>query len=121
MLPLSVVSYLYHDWPTPQVHVLRSLLKCPSAVYAALSMADDEMKTIKKPDVDLLTTFGDRTHLYFAENDNWVGEQKELLLNMFDERHRVVHGNSDIPHAFCISESMVICIAKTQTNVVLVA
>ncbi|KAK7680572.1 hypothetical protein QCA50_016354 [Cerrena zonata] len=103
LLPLGVVSYLYKDWPTPQVHVLRSLLKSPSAVYASLSMADEEMKTIKEADVDLLTTFGDRIHLYFAENDNWVGEQKDLLLKMFDERHRVVHGDSDIPHAFCIN------------------
>lgn len=68
-------------------------------------MADEEMKTIKDADVDLLTTFGDRIHLYFAENDDWVGQQKETLLKMFDERHRVVHGDSDIPHAFCISES----------------
>lgn len=105
MLPLGVVSFIYKDWHAPQVNVLRSLLKSHSAVYAALSMADEEMKTIKYADVDLLTTFGDRIHLYFAENDNWVGEQKELLLKMFDERHRVVHGDSDIPHAFCISKS----------------
>lgn len=104
MLPLRAVSYLYSDWPLPQVQVLRGLLNSPSAIYAALSMAHEEMKTIKDVDRDLFSVYADRMHLYFAENDGWVGKQKNLLLDLVDERHRIVHGSSDIPHAFCISK-----------------
>ncbi|CAL1695105.1 unnamed protein product [Somion occarium] len=110
ILPLRVVSYLYQHWPLPQVLVLRSLLQSPSAVYASLTMADEEMKTIKEADTHLLRTHSDRIHIYFAEDDDWVGDQKELLLGIFSEHQgnvKIVHGHRDIPHAFCISE----CIA----------
>lgn len=86
--------------------VLRRLLDSPSAIYAALTLAHDEMITVKEPDVPLLQTFSSRIHLYYGETDGWVGEQKALLLQEL-ELHidiKIVHGPEDMPHAFVISQ-----------------
>lgn len=70
-------------------------------------MAHDEMNLIKDLDVELLQAHRHKVHLYFAEGDMWVGEQKKRILAAFDQDEknvRIVHGDPDIPHAFCISE-----------------
>jgi len=105
LIPLRVLSRLFHDWPQPQLAVLRSLLDSPSAVYAALTMAHDEMETVKEPDVPLLQTFSSRIHLYYGEIDGWVGEQKALLLKELElHMHvKIAHGPDNIPHAFVIN------------------
>ncbi|KAH8099378.1 hypothetical protein BXZ70DRAFT_974301 [Cristinia sonorae] len=103
-IPGSVLASLFPDWPLPQVMVLHSLIGSPSAVYSTLTMAHDEMKTLKEPDVPLLRAFSKRIHLYFAPEDRWVGEQKALLLKeleLYDVK--VTHGPDDIPHAFVIN------------------
>jgi len=73
-------------------------------------MAADEMKTIRDLDTTLLNEHKHRLWMYFAEEDEWVGEQKAVVLRSFEadpETIRVVHGHHDIPHAFCISEPSV--------------
>lgn len=70
-------------------------------------MARDEMATITDLDTVLLNEHKHRIWMFFAENDEWVGEQRAIILRLFDadpESIRVVHGHRDIPHAFCISE-----------------
>lgn len=70
-------------------------------------MAHDEMNTIKELDVELLRYHQRHINFYFAEKDDWVGEQREVVLSAIDADPgsvKVVHGEKDIPHAFCISE-----------------
>jgi hypothetical protein len=70
-------------------------------------MAHDEMQRITELDVDLLRAHSEDTCYFFAQNDDWVGEQRSVVLAAFDgppDAVRVVHGTNDIPHAFCISE-----------------
>ncbi|OCH94712.1 alpha/beta-hydrolase [Obba rivulosa] len=106
VLPLALLKLLFSHWPPAQLAVLRSFITCPASVYAALNMADDEMNTIQDLDVRLLQDYRDRIHIFFAEHDDWVGEQKEAILSAFhpDPRSlKIVHAHEDIPHAFCIN------------------
>ncbi|KZT75067.1 alpha/beta-hydrolase [Daedalea quercina L-15889] len=106
LLPLAALGVLFPDWPLPQILVLRKLLHTPSAIYASLSLADQEMKTIRELDVALLQAHTHRLHMYFADQDMWVGEQKNVVLRAFDADPgtvKIVHGHPDIPHAFCIN------------------
>lgn len=86
---------------------MRSLLSSPSTIYAALSMAHEEIRDIKTLDEELLRKHKHRLHFYFADDDDWVGKHKDVILRVFQDEPdaiKVVHGHQDIPHAFCISE-----------------
>lgn len=88
--------------------VLHSLLFAPSSIFATLSMGHDEMTNVRDLDIALLNKYKDRIWFYYAEHDNWVGEQREAILRSINADLgyvRVVHGQRDIPHAFCISEN----------------
>jgi len=83
------------------------LLRSPAAIYACLMLADEEMKTITKLDEGLMNEHQHKLWLYFAEHDDWVGEGREEIIKAFHPDHeavRIVHGEADIPHAFCISK-----------------
>lgn len=76
-------------------------------MYACLSMAREEMQEITVLDEALLLQHTHRLHMYFAEEDGWVGDNKAAILKVFQddpEAIRIVHGHQDIPHAFCISK-----------------
>lgn len=71
-------------------------------------MADDEMKTIRDLDVGLLKEHHDRLYYYYAQYDDWVGKERDAVLEALNDAEspvKIVHGHQDIPHAFCISES----------------
>ncbi|TCD59886.1 hypothetical protein EIP91_011261 [Steccherinum ochraceum] len=105
LIPTRLLAWMFSDWPPAQLAVLRSLLNSPSVVFAALTMAHDEMNTINEPDIPLLQTFSNRIHLYYGETDGWVDEQKALLLKEL-ELHvdvKIAHAPEDIPHAFVIN------------------
>lgn len=106
-VPSGLLSLLYASWPKAQITVLHALLFAPTSIFAALSMAHDEMNNVRDLDVALLNQHKDRIWFYYAERDNWVGDQREVVLrsiNADPDYVRVVHGHRDIPHAFCISE-----------------
>lgn len=106
LLPISVLARLFPTWPLEQLLVLRSLLHSPPAVLAALTMAHDEMNSIRALDVALLNEHKEIIWIYFAEQDDWVGRQRDVILRSFDGEPnsvRIIHGHQDIPHAFCIS------------------
>lgn len=107
ILPRCILSFLYRDWPAAQVDVLQALIRSPAAIYACLTLAYNEMNTIKELDVDLLQKYRDRIHIFFADTDGWVGGQKETIIKALDadqESVQIIHGQHDIPHAFCISK-----------------
>lgn len=70
-------------------------------------MAHEEMSQVRELDTALLSEYKDRIWFYYAEHDDWVGEQREVVLRTFNadsDSVRVVRGHRDIPHAFCISK-----------------
>lgn len=78
-------------------------------------MAHDEMLSIRELDVATLDTYRHRIWFYFAENDDWVDQGRETILQAFradPDTVKVVHGYRDIPHAFCISVFLylIICV-----------
>ncbi|GLB35983.1 putative lipid-droplet associated hydrolase [Lyophyllum shimeji] len=106
ILPVWFLALLHPSWPLSQVLVLRTLLQSPRSILAALHMAHDEMGTIRDLDIDLLEMHRDQLWFYFAERDDWVGEQRENVLRSLkpdSENVRVVHGHHGIPHSFCIN------------------
>lgn len=78
-------------------------------------MANQEMNDIKALDDSktsvgqLLREHSDKMWFYYAEKDDWVGNEKETVLGILKGVHeghhvRVVHGQEGIPHSFCVSE-----------------
>lgn len=108
IVPSAALSFLFREWPASQLHVLRDLITSPLAIDAALSMGLEEMKAIKELDLALLEDCREKLCFYYAEEDDWVGEEKTRVLDALHPHresvsivHDEVHG---IPHAFCISE-----------------
>lgn len=69
-------------------------------------MANDEMETVRELDTDFLRDFGQNLWFYYAEEDDWVGEQFAVVLRTLPgtpTKSHVVVGRPGIPHAFCIS------------------
>lgn len=105
---MRILHMLFPDWPDAQLLVLRRFLNSPSSIYTCLMMSHDEMTDIKDLDIDLLRQNKHKIHMYFAEVDLWVGENKAAILREIgaeEENVKIVHGPDDIPHAFCISMS----------------
>jgi hypothetical protein len=105
-LTVLIPKIVFPLWPISQLLVLQKFIRSPLSVHASLSMAHDEMQTIRDLDISLLKGSHRQLRIYFAERDDWVGEQREFILQAFDagsENVKIVHGHQDIPHAFCIS------------------
>jgi len=117
LIPNTVLRYLFKPWPEAQLGVLRSLISSPSTIYSTLSMANEEMKVIKSltsdeatSDAQLLEGNTEKIWFYFAEKDNWVGMEREVILKIIhkeseDGNVRVVNGQEGVPHSFCITHS----------------
>ena len=105
--PQWALHLVLPSWPESQLHNLRRFLQAPAALYASLTMADDEVKTVLELDVGFVREFSDKLWFYFAERDHWVGGQREVVLRALSgtpAEARVVRGRSGIPHGFSISE-----------------
>lgn len=106
--PQFLLRLVMYSWPESQLQVLRRFLQAPAAIYAAFTMANDEMKTVLELDVTFLHEFSDKVWFYYAERVDWVGGQREVVLRALrgtPAEARVYHGRSDIPHGFCINHS----------------
>ncbi|KAF8604057.1 hypothetical protein BDV93DRAFT_492759 [Ceratobasidium sp. AG-I] len=111
LIPRSI-PYIskFHNYPAPQVEVLRSLVTSPHVVYSALTMAHDEMRTIgslgSAPSTVQATCERERARTYacFAATDEWVGDEVSSVKAMLDESQIIVR-QDDVPHAFCINHS----------------
>jgi len=70
-------------------------------------MAHEEMKTIHDLDKALIEQHSNKLFFFYADNDDWVGNEKATVLRCFDpinQSKNIVHGPTDVPHAFCISK-----------------
>jgi pimeloyl-ACP methyl ester carboxylesterase len=107
-VPPFVLRLAQPSWPASQLEVLRNFLRSPRAIFASLTMAHDEMETVRELDADFLREFAENLRFYYAEEDHWVGEQRAGVLRALSrgtaaaESH-VVLGRGGVPHAFCIS------------------
>ncbi|KAG2075090.1 hypothetical protein BDR04DRAFT_1091931 [Suillus decipiens] len=108
LMPLTIFCWLFSKYPISQARVLQSFLLSPSSIFAAMTMAHDEMLSIRELDVATLNTYRHQIWVYFAEHDDWVDKGREVILQVFRPDRttvKVVHGHRDIPHAFCINHS----------------
>jgi len=110
LVPIPLRSLLLRlvqpSFPEGQLQVLYALLRAPGAIYAALTMAHDEMERVRELDVDFLRAWAENVWVYYAREDGWVGEQREVVLRALQgtpAEGRVVLGRVGIPHAFCIN------------------
>ncbi|OJA16252.1 hypothetical protein AZE42_00046 [Rhizopogon vesiculosus] len=105
-VPPTIICRLFPKYPVAQAMVLRSFLLSPSSIFAAMTMAHDEMLNIRELDIATLDKYQHQIWFYFAEKDDWVEQGREKILQVFradPSTVRVVHGHRDIPHAFCIN------------------
>jgi CRISPR/Cas system Type II protein with McrA/HNH and RuvC-like nuclease domain len=73
-------------------------------------MAKDEMNMMKELDVETLSLHQEKLYFYYAQRDDWVGAEREVVLGSLpDVTANTFHGPADIPHAFCISKSYFTC------------
>ncbi|KAI4528991.1 alpha/beta-hydrolase [Schizophyllum commune Tattone D] len=107
-IPTGVLRLIQRGYPPEALAVLQGIMSSPDVVYAMLNMAGEEMKEIRELDVGLLEEHRHRIWMFFAEKDDWVGHNRELIIQSFDPDPgsvRVVHGVHGIPHEFCIHHS----------------
>jgi hypothetical protein len=101
-----LLPILFWRWPAHQREVIQMLVKSPSSVFAALTMAHDEMQTVKALDVELLDELKSRIKWLYGFVDGWVGiHGDELVRHLGREVAAQNIRYADLPHAFCIRES----------------
>ncbi|KAF9457348.1 hypothetical protein BDZ94DRAFT_1273470 [Collybia nuda] len=108
LITTHTLACLFYEWPVTQIRVLQAFLRSSSSIHAALGMAHDEMQRICDADIELLEENRDKLWYYFADHDDWVGEEKYNIicsLKLDSNIARVVHGHHEIPHAFCINHA----------------
>ncbi|KAJ6509354.1 hypothetical protein C8R47DRAFT_1098425 [Mycena vitilis] len=104
-LPLSILF----PWSASQIAVLRSLLNSPTSIFACLSMAHEEMSTIRELDAALLQDHRHRLFFMFAAKDDWISTHKKTIMHLIssDESAMFVD-EADVPHAFCLAHGLVV-------------
>ena len=108
-IPDYIFAKLFSHWPHHQLIVLRDFITSSTCITAAFAMAHEEMKTVREVDMAFLEKSRAKLWFYYGLQDAWVGEEKQAFLNAFDPRadsNQVLHGPSEVPHAFCISECL---------------
>jgi hypothetical protein len=109
-LPSYVFRMLFPSWPNQQVLVLHAFIGSATAVHSSLAMASEEMKRIRNLDIDVIDQYQRKLRFFYAEQDDWVGEERKRLLRLLDSNRvanpsRFIIAPTGVPHAFCISES----------------
>jgi hypothetical protein len=56
------------------------LLQTPAAIYAPLTMEDDEMRMVVELEISFLREFSNKIWFYYAQRDHWVTGQREVVL-----------------------------------------
>lgn len=101
---------LFPSWPEQQLLVLHAFIGTSTAVHSSLAMANEEMKSIRNLDIDVIEQYQHNLRFFYAEQDDWIGEERKRLLGLLGPV-RVAHPSrftiapTGVPHAFCISES----------------
>ncbi|EJT97581.1 alpha/beta-hydrolase [Dacryopinax primogenitus] len=97
----------------------------PSILYAALTLAQYEMREIKELDREFLQKNREKIFCLFARVDNWVGKnraeiEEALGLTPGANTPRSSEGEPGIPHAFCFEHNIPVanvCIRWLEENI----
>ena len=103
-VPASVFQLVLSEWPKEQLRTIRDFLHSPSAISAVLIMAREEMEQVKTPDAQLLREQTDKIYAYYARHDDWVGEEKDLIIELLGDSSRIYHDAGNTQHAFTASK-----------------
>lgn len=101
-----LLPILFWHWPSHQRKIIQMLIQSPSSVFAALTMAHDEMQAVKALDAELLDKLKGRIKWLYGLVDKWVGIHGDEVVRLLGRE--VAAKNilyTDLPHAFCIRES----------------
>jgi hypothetical protein len=102
-----LLPILFRRWPSHQREVIQKLIQSPSSVFAALTMAHDEMQTVRALDLELLDELKSKIKWLYGFVDEWVGiHGDELVRHLGREVAAQNIRHADLPHAFCIRESL---------------
>lgn len=90
--------------------MLHAFIGSSTAVHSSLAMANEEMKCIRNLDIDVIDQYQRKLCFFYAEQDDWVGEERKQLFGLLDSNlvanpSRFIIAPTGVPHAFCISES----------------
>jgi hypothetical protein len=103
-LPVQILGMLFPSYPRLALNALHSFVRSPQAIFAAMSMAHNEMINIRRLDSELLDRHKNLLWIYLAQRDDWVGQQKATILGAFSgDEARIFHDESGVQHAFCIN------------------
>lgn len=103
-----LIRLLFQAWPQQQRDVLISIAQSPGVILSCLTMAREEMEMIKSPDEHFLKHHSSKFWLYYGTQDNWVGEEREKIINILEDlgELKIVHCKHGIPHDYCICKSL---------------
>ena len=78
-VPLCILGLLQPSSPGNQLRVLHDFLRAPAAIYAALTMANDEMQTVRELDADSLREFAHNLWFYSDRRPKAVGSRSHVF------------------------------------------
>jgi len=102
-----LLPILFRRWPSHQRKIIQKLIQSPSSVFAALTMAHDEMQAVTALDVELLDELKSRIKWLYGLVDEWVGIHGDEVVRLLGREVAAKNLRyADLPHAFCIRESL---------------
>jgi len=101
-----LLPILFWRWPSHQREIIQKFIQSPSSVFAALTMAHDEMQDVKALDVGLLNELKSRIKWLYGLEDEWVGIHGDEVVRLLGRDVAAKNLRyADLPHAFCILHS----------------
>ncbi len=102
-----LLPILFWSWPSHQREIIQKFIQSPSSVFAALTMAHDEMQAVKALDVELLDELKGRVKWLYGLVDEWVGIHGDEVVRLLGREVAAKNLRyADLPHAFCIRKSL---------------
>ena len=108
LAPRYFLGFLFGKWPSEQIDILMTLIRSPSVILSALTMANDEMLSILELDIATLSKNEKRLCVFYTHTDQWDGGRREEIGEMLGDHLGLAHViyGPGVPHAFSISKSL---------------
>ena len=98
-------TFLRFQWSRQQFEVFWSFISSPSTIMSCMTLAHEELMTVKELDKTLLAEVKHISYWFFGGKDGWVGDNEDAIIKqVMDESlsNRIVR-DTTVPHAFTIS------------------
>ncbi|PVG03234.1 alpha/beta-hydrolase [Serendipita vermifera] len=100
-----ILSVLFRIWPKDALVVLTTFVSSSNALYASMTLAGDEMRSVTTLNTALLSRVKPKLQIVYSEKgDGWVGTNYEEVVSKLEDCASNVHF-AKVPHAFCIHHS----------------